>query len=334
LLLYLLAGPEYFWAYATAYRVTSDAFMWQMARDVGIGNGFGDIGEGPTENPKLQHDIDCSDVYSLLGFLDLYTRTKESEFLSIAQRIADNIIENKFHKGFFVPSNQHIYSRFDCFEPLALLCVAEAIDSGKSSLPQVWPSSPSFVPPYRYKQMGSDRWHIYRLTDSPEVPWSLQEASHIGNINQVKALLEGGTNIDSADDAFIMTALQRAAKSGHKEIVELLLAKGASLNLHEGWPGGTALDFAAANGHKEIVDLLIAKGADLNTKRGYPAGDTALHSAVRAGHGDIVELLINSGADITATNKQGRLPVDLAKRRRRTDIVELLTKAAEEQKNN
>ena len=39
--------------------------------------------------------------------MDLYARTKESEFLSIAQRIADNILETKFHRSFFVLSKEH-----------------------------------------------------------------------------------------------------------------------------------------------------------------------------------------------------------------------------------
>ncbi|MBL7184872.1 MAG: ankyrin repeat domain-containing protein [Phycisphaerae bacterium] len=326
----LFAGPEYFWAYATAYRVTGDAFMWQMIRDICAGNEFGDIGENPGKTPELEIDTICSDVYGLLGFLNLYNKTHRNEFLRIARHIADNIVKTKFHKGFFVLSKEHIYARFGCLEPLALLHLAEVVDSGKSSIPQILPECPIFIPPYRYKQIGSDRWHIYRLTNSPEVPWSLQEAAHIGNINQVKALLEIGTNVDSVDDSFRMTALQRAAMRGHKEIVEWLLAKGAYPDFHEGWPGGTALDFAAENGHKEIVELLISEGANLNTRRGYPAGDTPIHSAARAGHKDIVELLIAKGADVDAKNSSGQTPIDLAVREGRKEIVDLLqAKAAE-----
>ncbi|MGD8501930.1 MAG: hypothetical protein PVJ86_14860, partial [Phycisphaerales bacterium] len=41
------ASPICFWAYALAYRVTGDSFMWEMARSIARGNNFGDIGADP-----------------------------------------------------------------------------------------------------------------------------------------------------------------------------------------------------------------------------------------------------------------------------------------------
>ncbi|MFC1637371.1 hypothetical protein ACFL5Z_21330, partial [Planctomycetota bacterium] len=87
----LFASPAFFWLYATAYQMTSDELMWQMVRDIGIGNGFGDIGKTPRDTPQFQSQTDCSDVYGLLGFLDLYRKTNKPEILSIARRIADNM---------------------------------------------------------------------------------------------------------------------------------------------------------------------------------------------------------------------------------------------------
>ncbi|MCK4829749.1 hypothetical protein KA005_79225, partial [bacterium] len=110
-----LADPKFFWLYATAYQVTGDEFMWQMTRNIGIGNDFGNIGDDVSETPELNTNTTCSDVYGLLGFLELYSRTSRTEFLSIARKIADNILARKFHKGFFISSKQHIYSRFGCF---------------------------------------------------------------------------------------------------------------------------------------------------------------------------------------------------------------------------
>jgi len=115
------AGPQYLWAYCVAYYATSDEFMWQMVRDIALGNSFGDIGENLTDTPKLSVDTQCSAVYGRLGFLELYGKTNKPEFLQMAQRIGDNIVNSQFYKGFFVPSTKHIYTRFDCVEPLALL---------------------------------------------------------------------------------------------------------------------------------------------------------------------------------------------------------------------
>jgi pectate lyase len=323
----LFADLTFFWAYAEAYRATGNEFMWKMLRDIGLGNFFGDIGRSPTDTPELQTDTTCSDVYGLLGFLALYEKTSKPFFLKMIRRIGDNILEERFHKGFFVSSKKHIYTRFDCFESLTLLHLHAAIRSKTGFVPKVWPSSPLFVPPYRHKQEGVDRRIIYTLTESLEPPVSLQEAAAIGNIDLVRSLIEKGVGVDSWDDSHLKTALQRAAISGHKDIVEFLLAKGARIDAHEDWPGGTALDYAAEKGHKEIVEHLIANGADVNAKRtGYPQGDTPLHSAVRAGHKDIVGSLITKGADVNAEDKWGRTPLQVAKDKGHTEIVELLRK--------
>jgi len=320
----LFGDPTLFWGYTVAYRATGDEFAWRMTRDIACGNDFGDIGEDLTETPILRLDTNSADVFSLLGFLELFRKTKNPPFREMARRIGDNIINNQFYKGFFVPSKKHIYTRFDCFEPLALLHLHATIKSKTGSVPEVWPSSPLFVPAYRYKQEGVDRRIIYTLTESTEPSLSLQEAAAIGDVNMVRSLLEKGVEVDSWDGSHKKTSLQRAAMSGHKDVVELLLAKGARIDAQDDWPGGTALDYAAENGHRDVAELLIARGADVNAKRGYPAGDRPLHSAARPGHKDTIELLIAKNANVNAKNNEGQTPVDVAVSRNRKEIVELL----------
>ena len=40
-------GPAHLWLYAWAFRQSRDAFLWEMARNIAQGNGWGDIGETP-----------------------------------------------------------------------------------------------------------------------------------------------------------------------------------------------------------------------------------------------------------------------------------------------
>jgi len=320
---------DYFWAYAMAYGATSDEFIWDVVRNIGIGNGLGDIGISPKGHPELEIDTVCSEVYGLLGFLELYKKTKINEFLGMARRIADNIVTSKFHKGFFVQSKRHIYTRFDCFEPLALLHLSAELDFKGKPIPRVWPSSPLFVPPYRYKREGVDRRIIYTLTDSPEVPMSLQEAAAIGDIKTLKSFIEKGVNLDSCEDSLRDTALQRAARAGRTDSVELLLTGGADPNIKDLFEN-TTLNYAVKAGLKDIAELLLDYGAEVNVKD--DKGNTPLFYAVRGGHKEVVELLIASGVDVNAKDNRGNTPLDLAKRRGRIEIVEILTKAAEEQK--
>lgn len=317
-------GPSDLWAYTMGYRVTTDHFMWEMARDIALGNDFGDIGATPQDEPELRLGTGCSDPYALLAFLELHRGTGNNGFLEMAKRVGDNILAKRFHKGYFVASNKHIYTKFDAVDSLALLHLHSALPGGISPIPEVWPSTPFFEDRYRKKDIIIDNQIIYTLTESAEPPMSLQEAAAIGDIDLVRSIIEKGTEVDAREDSFYKTALHRAAISGHKDVVELLLAKGAQIDAWNGFPGGTPLDYAAEEGHKEIVELLIVRGADVNAKRkGYPAGDTPLHSAARAGHKDIIELLIANGADVNAKNDRGRTPLWWAKNRGHAEIVEL-----------
>jgi pectate lyase len=322
----LFANLGFFWAYAMGYRTTGDEFMWEMTRNIVLGNSLGDIGRCPENSPGLATGTTCSDVYGLLGFLELYDKTNNPTFLHMARRIADNILAAQFHKGFFVPSKKHIYTRFDCFEPLALLRLVVTIEPQLRPVPQLWPSCPLFVPPYRYKQGGVDRLVIYDLTECPELPMSLPEAGAIGDLDLVRSLLNEGVEVDSWEGSYKRTALQRAARHGHKDVVEFLIDKGADINTKEDWPGGTPLHYATENGYKEVVEVLLARGADVNAKRTYPAGDRPLHSATKASNRDIVELLIDKGADVNAKNEAAQTPLDIAVLQKNKEIVELLKK--------
>jgi len=288
----------FFWAYAVAYRITSNEFMWRVVRDIALGNKYGDIGEAPSHTPQLITDTTCSDVYGLLGLLELYCKTENPAFLEMARRIGDNIVVNQFHKGFFVPSKRHIYTRFDCFEPLVLLHLHAAIKSKSktSSVPQVWPDSPLFVPSYRFKEEGVDRQLIYTLTDSSEPSLSLQEAAAIGNVELVRSLIYEGLGVDSIEDGFQKTALHRAAISGRKDVAELLLAKGADVNARDSYISAP-LHYAAQNGHSAVAELLIARGADINARNS--AGDRPLQGAARYDRKDTIKLLLEKGATIS-----------------------------------
>jgi len=285
------AIPIDFWAYALAYRLTGHDLMWQMARNIAMGNGFGDIGHTSGDLAELKDSIDCADPYAIMGFLELYKRTQSRAFLGSAKRIGDNILTRRFYKGFFVPSSKHVYTKFNSPESLALLHLHAANVLLHVDVPMIWPNVAFFENAYRDKDPLDDTSLIYRLTESSEPPMSLQEAAAIGDVNLAKSLIKKGTDVDMREDSFFKTALHRAAIRGHKDVAELLLAEGADVNAG----ATTALHYAAEKGHKEIAELLIAKGADVNAKDNR--GRTPLWWAKRRGHTEIVELLRKHGAE-------------------------------------
>lgn len=83
--------------------------------------------------------------------------------------------------------------------------------------------------------------------------------------------------------------------------------------------------------HSEVVRLLLAKGADPNTK--LEIGDeTALMVAVQRSDIETVRALLSKGADPKARNQGGATALDIAISLGKTEILELLQKAAAEQK--
>jgi hypothetical protein len=216
-----------------------------MARNIASGHGLGDIGITPEKHHQLKTTTDCWQPFTLLGFLELYRKTGNQAFLQIAQTIGDNLLVQRFHKGFFVPSDKHIYTKFDAIEPLILLNLHAALKANSTPVPIVWPGRSIFNVPYRHRRLAMDNSLIYTLTDSLEPPKSLLEAATEGDLDGVKAMIARGANVN-AWDQFCASALHYASQQGHIEVAELLIAKGARVN---GGPR-TPLHYAAENGHR------------------------------------------------------------------------------------
>jgi pectate lyase len=129
------ARVSHFWAYAMAYRATGDGFMWEMARRIAQANDLGDIGEIPGSPAKSALRANTADPLALLGFLELYRKTGARAYLEVAKRIGDSLLEQRFQRGFFTGSRDHLYARFDGVEPLALLHLVAAMQGRPEAVP-------------------------------------------------------------------------------------------------------------------------------------------------------------------------------------------------------
>ena len=340
-------GTTDFWAYVLAYCLTTDDFMWEMARRVALGNNYGDLGARATEEPRLNLQTESSDPYAVIVFLALHCQTGKPAFLEMARKIGDNILVHRVHNAFFAPDTKHTFTKFDAIDPLVLLHLHSALAGDRiERIPKVWPARPFFDVEYRHKDMVVDNQIIYTLAELSEPALSLQEAAATGNIDSVRSLLEKGARVDEREDSFFKTALHRAAMAGQRNIAELLLTKGANANARDS-SVSAPLHYAAQNGHSDTADLLIAKGADLNAKNG--AGDPPLESAARYDRQDVIQLLLSKGAtistlhlaaymgdleraeafikegiDMNALDGHGYAPIHYAARNRQKLAVELL----------
>lgn len=143
----------------------------------------------------------------------------------------------------------------------------------------------------------------------------------------IKLLAERGANVNlqanNQDSPFLY-----AGATGQTDALRLFLTKGAKFDIYNRY-NGTALIPACERGHVETVRLLA------NTK-GYPVnhvnrlGWTGLMEAIVLGDGSekyqqIVQILKDAGADMTIPDHNGTTPVEHAKNRGFTQIVEILS---------
>ena len=123
-----------------------------------------------------------------------------------------------------------------------------------------------------------------------------EKAIASGNVEQTRAMLDAGVDINSVD-RYGQTAVMKAAHQGHVEIVRLLIERGASLN-HTAKYGLSALMLAVISNHPEVVEQLIAGGANValrsNKKTGAFYDRTALELASQMGHIQCAEILMKN----------------------------------------
>jgi ankyrin repeat protein len=116
-----------------------------------------------------------------------------------------------------------------------------------------------------------------------------------------------------------LTLLMVAALSGSVDCVEYLLEAGADPNARSTISRETALMFATVRHRHDAMRRLIEAGADVNARDG--GGATALHHALagaarRTTLERTISLLVESGADTAIADRDGRLPAEIARRRK------------------
>ncbi len=171
---------------------------------------------------------------------------------------------------------------------------------------------------------------------------ALMRAAADSRADVVELLLQANADVN-ATNPLGGTALMYACKAGDRASVNLLLTHGSEVNANSinGW---TPIMLAAVKGHDDIIEMLLQRGADPNSadiygwtplmrsvERNRPKsvralltsqatvvnarnehGATALHYAVARGDVDMARWLVERGADMSAEDRAGRTPLDMA----------------------
>lgn len=128
----LEADHDFLLTYLRAYRLSGNRALWKTARDIAIGLGMGDIGRSSGASASLSPATgsDYREIYSLI---ELYRISPRLEYIQRARSVADRLLEEHYHNGYFLPSADHIYANFDNPKPLALLAL-DALLRGEPDL--------------------------------------------------------------------------------------------------------------------------------------------------------------------------------------------------------
>ena len=191
----------------------------------------------------------------------------------------------------------------------------------------------------------------------------LHAAAHRGELAQVKKLLASGAPVD-ARDPYGRTALHVATFARQREVVRalaqaganlgllendrydavtiasvaddeptlrLLLELGASAKLTTSRYDGTALIAAAHLGHDGVVRQLIAAGAPLdhvNNLHWTAVIESIVLGDGGARHQAVLQALLDAGASTRLADREGNIPLALAKARGYKAMVEMLARKA------
>jgi uncharacterized protein len=151
----------------------------------------------------------------------------------------------------------------------------------------------------------------------------IHEAAALGNLPQLKNLLDHDKSLVGSYSPDGFTALALAAYLGQKDAVQRLLEAGADPNaVAKNETGFTALTGAVSQNHNEVAKILVENGANVNYS--YEDGFTPLIHAAHAGNFELVKLLLEKGANPKAKNSEGKTPIAYAREKGHDKVTELL----------
>jgi pectate lyase len=104
--------------------------------------------------------VNRSDPRLLFALLELHRASRNDAFLTQAEAIGQNILKQRAHNGWFVPSQRHVFCRVANDESQALLHLVAALMGKPEAVPTFTGAEPFFHPEY-----GNSTGRVYDSAD-------------------------------------------------------------------------------------------------------------------------------------------------------------------------
>ena len=125
-------------------------------------------------------------------------------------------------------------------------------------------------------------------------------------VSIIFVLISTGCQTKNSNESRLNTTIHEATFMNNIDQVKAHIAAGSDLNEKDEW-GSTPLNIAATFNKIEVAKLLIDAGADLS--EATPDGTTALHTAVFLCRTEIVDFLLEHHANAELKNSFGATPL-------------------------
>ena len=149
---------------------------------------------------------------------------------------------------------------------------------------------------------------------------ALRAAARHGRLDDLKACLEKGMNVNVTDEDGA-TPLLMACCYGHTSCVDVLLKANADPNV-AGKHGITPVFFTCQENHPSCLKLLIARGANLDTPNSQDGG-SPLYIACSKNNVECLRMLCEAGADVNKPRVDGSTGLQTAMRKKHKECVKL-----------
>lgn len=126
-------SEDYMLPLVIGYRISKNAELLKIARIMGKNLGLGDIGDGKTM--ELAYDTKNSSPFAIFVLIELYKGTKNENYIKLARKIGDNIVNEKFVNGYFLENKDLLNAKVDSLEAFALVSLDAVLKGKEKSMP-------------------------------------------------------------------------------------------------------------------------------------------------------------------------------------------------------